>query len=321
MRYLVTGANGFLGSRMVAFLKERGHWVRAVDIDNEKFPQRRVWRDQADEVLRRDLRNPDEARDAVEGMDITYHYSADMGGVGYFSQANYTPYLNNTRMDLNMVEASVDAGVKRMFFSSSACAYPIYLQEDEGETLGLAEDQLLPAEADQMYGWEKLMMILLAPHAPLDLRIGIFHTIFGPGQETTGQRAKFPPTIVQKVIDSKRTGSPIEIWGNGRQTRTFLYIEDALEKIYEVMTAEDYWGPVNIAADEIVTVRQCADWLCDYAGIEPTYVFNSDKPSGVLARGADNSKFYQHYAYHNRFTTREGFERFYDYLTTHPDET
>ena len=305
---------------MVAFLKERGHYVRAVDIDNVKFPERRVWRDQANEVRSYDLRDFEQALEAVDGMDHIFNFSADMGGVGYFSEQNYTPYLSNTRMDLNMVEACVKAGVSRMFFSSSACAYPIHLQETEGETPLLAEDQLLPANADQMYGWEKLMMILLAPHAPLDLRIGILNTVFGEGQEGTGPRAKFPPTIVHKVIESSRTGEPIEIWGNGQQTRTFLYIEDALEKMYEVMTTEEYWGPVNIAADEIVTVKQCADWLCEIAGIVPNYRYRLDKPSGVLARGVDNTKFYEYYTYRNRFTTREGFARLYGYRS-HTHET
>lgn len=228
--------------------------------------------------------------------------------------------MSNMRIDLNVIEGSVEAGIKRLYYASSACAYPIDVQKEEKKTPRLNEEMLIPANSDQMYGWEKLMMILLSNHTPIDMRVGIMNTIFGEGQEGVGPRSKFPPAIVHKVIAAKKEGKPIEIWGNGRQTRTFLYIEDALEKIYEVMQKKEYFGPVNIASDEIVTVQQCADWLCEFAEIKPTYTYLLDKPSGVLARGIDNSKFYKNYAYRNKFTTKDGFNNLYTFMKKYGSE-
>jgi len=139
--------------------------------------------------------------------------------------------------------------------------------------------------------------------------------IFGERQEWQGERAKFPPTITHKVIRSRETGEPIRIWGDGSQVRTFLYIDDAVGKVFEIMNTEDYWGEVNVASDEQVTVKQCADWLCEIAGVEPHYIFEADKPVGVNARGIDNSKFYSHYKYRNKFTTKQGFEKLYQWMT------
>lgn len=316
-KIIVTGATGFVGAHMVSFLKEKGYYVKGIGRPGDKHAYRKRWFETADEIVAVDLRNLEETKEAFKGFNMIFHFAADMGGVGYFSEAQFIPFMNNMRIDLNIIEAAKEAGVKRVYYASSACAYPINIQEKEGETPLLKEDMLVPADADQMYGWEKLMMILLSSHTPVDMRVGIMNTVFGEGQEGVGPRAKFPPTIVQKVITAKKTGKPIEIWGNGKQTRTFLYIEDALEKIYEVMTKDKYFGPVNIASDEIVTVQQCADWLCEIAEIQPDYAYLLDKPSGVLARGIDNSKFYRYYTYRNKFTTKKGFENIYLYMKKH----
>ncbi len=313
-KIIVTGATGFVGSHMVAFLKEKGHYVKAIGTANKNHAYRKRWYEKADVIEAVDLRNLNETIHALKGFDFVYHFAADMGGVGYFSQAQYIPFMNNMRIDLNMIEGSIKAGVKRLYYASTACIYPIDIQGKEGETPYLNEKMLIPANADQMYGWEKLMLTLLSSHSPLDIRVGIMNTIFGEGQEGVGKRAKFPPSIVHKVIHAKKTGKPIEIWGNGKQTRTFLYIEDAIRKIHAVMNRGKNVGPVNIAADEIVTIQQCADWLCEIAGITPAYTYLLDKPSGVLARGIDNKKFYENFGYKNKFTTKEGFKRLYDFM-------
>ncbi len=281
--FVVTGHRGFIGSHMVKFLEKKGHHVEAGILNISK------------------------------GVDGVFHFAANMGGVGFFNKHNYQPFIDNTLLDLEVFQSCTNIGA-RLFYPASACAYPVNIQATEGQTPQLREDMLIPANADQMYGWEKLMMILLAKEAPFDVRVGILNTVFGEGQEWEGERAKFPPAITHKVLESKRTGKPIQIWGNGKQTRTFLYIEDALEKMYEVMIAPEYHGEVNIASDEIVTVQQVADWLCEYAGIKPNYEYDLTKPSGVLARGIDNSKFNWHYKYRDKFTTRQGFERLYDWM-------
>lgn len=316
-KVIITGATGFLGSRMVAFLKEKNYFIKGIGKKSKSNIYRERWYREADLLEQIDLRDFKKTLKALDGFDLVYHFAADMGGVGYFSGAQYIPFINNIRMDINIIEASQKAGVKRIFYPSSVCAYPIDLQSKEGEPPKLRENMLVPANADQMYGWEKFIMILLEKYSPIDLRIGILNTIFGEGQEGVGPRSKFPPSIVSKVIDAKKNNKPIEIWGNGKQIRTFLYIEDALEKIYEVMMNDKYSGPVNIAADEIVTVQQCANWLSEFAKIKPIYKYLDSKPSGVLARAIDNSKFYKNYKYINKFTTKEGFKRLYEFMLKH----
>lgn len=296
MKIIVTGEHGFIGSHMATFLKEKGHDVRFI------APQGR------------DLRNYDGLADQFRGVDMVYHFAANMGGVGFFSEHNYQPFVDNILIDTNVFKACHEAGVGRVFYASSACIYPINILKEEFSTIRLSEQMILPANSDQMYGWEKLMMTLLAKHAPVDIRVGILNTVFGEGQAWIGDRVKFPPAITYKVLRAKKAGTPITIWGNGNQTRTFLYIEDAVEKIYEIMTSPDYFGEVNIASDEVVTIKECADWLCEIAGITPNYEFDTTKPSGVLSRGIDNRKFEKHYSYRSKTTTRKGFEKLYHWM-------
>ena len=295
MKILVTGAEGFIGSHMASFLTRKGHGVLAIP-----------------KAI--DLRDYSYLSSFFQGIDQVYHFAANMGGVGFFSENNYQPFIDNILMDVNVFRACQDAGVKRLFYPSSACAYPVNIQQVEQSAPALKETQLIPANADRMYGWEKLVMTLLAKESPLDIRVGILNTVFGEGQTWVGERVKFPPAITYKVLHAKKNGGPISIWGNGNQTRTLLYIDDAIEKIYEIMNTEGYWGEVNVASDEVVTVKQCADWLCEIAGITPSYKFELDKPSGVLARGIDNSKFNEHYSYRSKYTTREGFEKLYNWM-------
>jgi GDP-D-mannose 3', 5'-epimerase len=298
MKIVVTGAGGFIGRHMANFLEEKGNEVKR--LDNPYV----------------DLRNYNTALAAVEGADQVYHFAAHIGGVGYLTKHQYEPFVDNMTMDLNILKACEAAGVKRLFYAASVCAYPTTNQMVAGEAPNLTEGDFIPAEADQMYGWEKLMMILLARHAPLDVRVGVFNTIFGEYQEWEGEKSKFPPAMAFKVLQAKKTGEPIHIWGDGTQSRTFVYIADAVEKIYEIMDTEEYWGEVNIASDEISTVQQCVDWLCEIAGITPGFVYEMDKPQGVMARGISNAKFEEHYKYRNRFTTRQGLERLYRWIET-----
>lgn len=284
---LVTGAGGFIGAKMVTFLKSRGFSVVV--------------------VKKRDLRLINNIKPLLKDVDIVFHFAADMGGVGYFSEANYYPFINNMLIDLNLLVACEEMSVKRVFYPSSACIYPPSKRP-------LSEDMInLPADPDQMYGWEKLSITKLVKHSPLDVRVGILHTIFGPGQSWEGKKAKFPPTIAFKAIQAKDTGK-IYIWGDGSQTRTFLYIDDAIEMIYEVATSERYEGPVNISSNEVVTVKQCAKWACDYLEISPKFIYQPDKPTGVMTRGVDNSKYEKIYKYRQKIKTQKGFELITDYI-------
>lgn len=304
-RIVITGGGGFIGSHLAAFLKSKGHFVRVVDIE---FPElRKKWWGQADEVLEMDLRDFDNSLRAVSSMDWVFHLAADMGGVGYFTSHDYYPYINNQTMNLNILKACEQSFIAKLFFSSSACIYPIHLQKDVSNPLKCSEDAIFPANSDQMYGWDKLMMTMLCQRSPLDTRVGIFHTIYGEGQEWEGERAKFPPTIVKKVLEARKTNQ-VEIWGDGSQLRTFLYIDDAVEKIYEIMTKE-YRSPVNVAGDELVSVIDTAKMVSQIVGIKPFYVCKDDKPSGVLARDVDQTRWNSTYTYRNKYSVKDGFAK------------
>jgi len=313
MKIVVLGGSGFMGANMIKFLKEKGHYVRAVGRSFK--PARAALYKYADQVTALDLRVLSNCLLAVEGMDYVVALQADMGGVGYFSANDYTPYINNMTMDMNILQACQAMKVKRLYYSSSACIYPVNLQMREGDAPMLEENLLnYSAEADQMYGWEKLMMTKLCERAPFDARVGIQHTVFGEYQEIEGERMKFPTAIATKAIESQRTHKPIEIWGNGKQIRTFTYIEDAMEKIYEVLMAKEYHGAVNIGSEEEVTVDDVAKICCEILGFEPKFEHTKDKPSGVLARGCSNKKYDMYYKYRNKFTTKQGFERLLQWL-------
>jgi GDP-D-mannose 3',5'-epimerase len=312
MAKIVVLGHGFIGSNLVSFLKDKGHYVRTV---NRSLPQDRqeAWLT-ADERRLYDLRDPEETFDAVEGMDYVVNLAANMGGVGFFHAHNYTPFIDNMRIDMNVLQACEKQGIKRLLYSSSACIYPIHLQQDVNTVPAFREDQIYPANSDQNYGWEKLMMLRLCQEAPFDARVCIFHTIFGEHQEIRGERMKFPTAIVTKAVKSKRTGQPIEIWGDGSQVRSYLYIQDALEKIYRVLMSEENHTPVNIGSSEAVSVLEVAKMVCDILEIPHNFVFNEAKPSGVLARNSDNTKFEEYYDYKNQFTTREGFKRLIEWV-------
>jgi nucleoside-diphosphate-sugar epimerase len=299
---------------MIAFLKKKGYFVRCVDVKvKERVKQRGEMFNQADEVWELDLRLQKNVDKAVEGMDWVFHFAGDMGGVGYFHIRNFTPVINNMQMDLNMLRACEEKKIKRFFFSSSACIYPTTLQMTEGKAIRLSEDMMYPSFPDQNYGWEKLLTLRLCNEAPFDARVGIFNTIYGPYQEIEGERMKFPTSITTKVIESKKTGKPIEIWGNGKQIRSFLYIDDLCERVYKVMTMP-YKGPVNISAFESITVEETAKMVCEIAGIKPKFKFNKAKPSGVISRAIDNKKFNKLYKYKDKVDLKTGFSRLYAWI-------
>lgn len=312
MNIAVTGASGFIGSNLVQFLKSKKHHVRAIvhslsEKNKEKYSL-------ADEILECDLQKQTQCQKAVQGVQFVYHLASNMGGVDYFYRHNYSPFIDNMRMDLNMLDACRRENVRRLFYAASVCAYPINGMMTEGRIAPVREEDIIPANSNQMYGWEKLMMILLSHECPIEVRVGIFDTIFGENQDWEGERAKFPPSIVAKVIKAKKFHTPIEIWGNGRQIRSFLYISDALEKIYEVMMSNKYHGEVNIASDERMSIQDCADWLCHIAKIKPVYIYNLKKPSGVISRAINTDKFKKLYTYRDRVSIREGFRKVYEYL-------
>lgn len=294
MNVLVTGSDGFIGSHIVKRMIELGHDVVGVDrhdIDlvNESIP------------------------DHFSSVDIIFHFAADMGGVGYFSNPlhQYKPTVNNFFMDLKIIEFCLKHNIL-LFYPSSACIYPTYAMEKGIRLNESIIDNL--AQPDQMYGWEKLTITKLIEKTQNDnLRVGILHTIFGEGQECEGERAKFPAQMTKKVIDSVKTGY-IEVWGDGTQERTFQYISDAVEKIIEVALSDQYFGPVNISSDEVVTVNQCVEWLCEIAKVSPEIIYDLTKPVGVKIRRVSNEKYKKHYSYKDKVSTKEGFSLLFNYI-------
>ena len=291
-KHLILGIDGFIGKYLYKYLKKKGHTVL--------FP---------DKCDHRDYKN---IRELVRGIDFVWAFSANFGGVGYFTKEQYYPTIDNYVIDLNVLRACEERGVKRLFYPASACAYNTFF---EGTPL---EEPMLDwsANPDQMYGWEKLSMIKLMRHAPFDVRVGVLHTIYGEGQEYKGVRAKFPPQIAHKAIMAQKTGT-MEIWGDGNQTRTFLHIDDAIAKIYEVMMAQDYYGEVNIGSDIEVSINEVVDICNDILKSSPTKIYLEDKPVGPTRRLCSNEKFNLHYQTRDKVTLEEGFTRLINYIEKH----
>lgn len=319
MKVVVTGGTGFIGCNLIPFLKRKGYFVRCVGRNIKKRSKSRGnMFGQADEILQLDLSSPDNAQVAVSGMEYVVHLACDMAGVGFFNTHDYYPFLNNMQMDMNILNACEKSKTfKRLFYPSSACIYPTHLQMVEGNAPMLSENIIYPANCDLSYGWEKLMALRLCERAPFDARVGILGTVFGPYQETEGERTKAPTAIATKAIKSLKTGT-LEIWGDGKQIRSFLYIDEAIQKIYKVLTSQRYEGPVNIASDEAVTITQVAKICCELVGSKPKFVYNTAKPSGTLSRNSDNTKFNKIYKTKNSISTREGFKKLIDFMLQDP---
>ena len=284
---LVCGAGGFIGGHLVKRLKKEGYWVRGLDIKHHEYV-----RSQADDFVKSDLRDPKLVANVIDQpFDELYQLAADMGGAGFvFSGENDADIMHNSAMiNLNVVEASVKAKVKKIFYSSSACMYPERNQMDPNNP-NCAEDSAYPAEPDSEYGWEKLFSERFYLEANrnygLDIRIARFHNIFGPEGSWKNGREKAPAAMCRKVAKTP-DGGEIEMWGDGTQTRSFLYIDDCLEGVRRLI-ASDFMGPVNIGSDEMVSINQLAEMVMDIAGKKQS-IKHIPGPLGVRGRNSDNT--------------------------------
>lgn len=310
-RILVTGAGGFIGHHLVKSLKKQGYWVRGVDIKYPEFSPT-----DADEFELLDLRRWDNCLQATRGVAEVYALAADMGGMG-FIWSNHSQILrNNLLINIHTLDAARENGVKRYFFTSSACVYPEYLQEDTDVT-PLKEDDAYPAQPQDAYGWEKLITERLCTHYREDLgmeiRIVRFHNIFGPLGTWDGGREKVPAAFCRKVAVAKLTGNPeIEIWGDGKQTRSFCYIDDCVTGIYKLMRS-DYHKPLNLGQDRMVTINQLADIIADVAGVEIAKK-HVPGPQGVRGRNSDNTRLREVLGWEPEISLEEGFARTYAWI-------
>lgn len=310
-RILVTGGGGFIGHHLITFLKDRGHWVRGVDIKEPEFGI-----SQADDFKLLDLRRWENCLEATESVTEVYALAADMGGMGFIS-ANHSQILhNNLLINLHTLEAARQNGVRRYLFTSSACVYPEYRQL-EATIEPLKEEDAYPAQPQDAYGWEKLVVEQLCTHYhnehPIETRIVRFHNIFGPQGTWDGGREKAPAALCRKIASAKLTGNPlVEIWGDGEQTRSFCYIDDCTTGLYKLMNS-DYREPLNLGQDRLVTINQLADIIADIAGIsiEKKHIIG---PQGVRGRNSDNTRLRQVLNWEPEISLEEGLAETYRWI-------
>jgi GDP-D-mannose 3',5'-epimerase len=318
LKICVTGAGGFIASHLSKRLKEEGHFIRAVDWKENEYMSQDTF---CDEFVNLDLRWPENCKKAVEGCDWCFNLAADMGGMG-FIQSNHSRILfNSTMISFNVAEAARAAGIKRIWYASSACIYPESKQVDEnlGGASGLKEDDAWPAQPQDAYGLEKLMTEELLMHYDADFgmeaRIGRFHNIYGPCGTWKGGREKAPAAFCRKGITSEKE---FEMWGNGKQTRWFCYIDDCVEGIIRLMVS-DYKKPLNIGSDEMVSMNDMAKLACSFKGTELP-VRHIPGPEGVRGRNSDNTLIKQVLGWAPSTSLAEGLKYTFDWIKGQCDE-
>ena len=310
-RVLVTGAGGFIGHHLVTFLKQRGYWVRGVDIKMPEFGPTA-----ADEFRLLDLRQCDNCLEATEGINETYALAADMGGMGFISNHHAQILHNNILISTHTLDAARVNGVQRYFYTSSACVYPEYKQTDTNVT-PLKESDAYPAAPQDAYGWEKLVTERLCMHYREDYGISTrtvrFHNIFGPLGTWQGGREKAPAALCRKIAVAKLTAAPvIEIWGDGEQTRSFCYIDDCVEGIHRLMRS-DYAEPLNLGQDRLISINELADMVAEIAGIRIRKVHVAG-PEGVRGRNSDNTRLREVLGWEPAVSLEEGMARTYAWI-------
>jgi nucleoside-diphosphate-sugar epimerase len=319
---LVLGAGGFIGNHLVNRLKDEGYWVRGVDLKYNEYQETR-----ADDFVIGDLTDPVVVRNVMWGpnqrsyeinpFDEVYQLAADMGGAGYiFSGDNDANVMHNSAtINLNVADTAVKNNIGKLFYSSSACMYPEHNQLDPNNP-NCEESSAYPANPDSEYGWEKLfserLFLAYNRNYKLNVRIARFHNIFGPKGSWNNGKEKSPAAICRKVAQANN-GDEIEIWGDGEQTRSFLYVDECLEGVRRLMNQDEFLGPVNIGSDEMVTINKLADIACEIA--DKTLVKKHiPGPLGVRGRNSDNNLILTKLGWKPTLSLKEGLTKTYNWI-------
>ena len=310
---LVCGGGGFIGGHLINQLKLEGYWVRGVDIKENEYGN-----DSADEFIIGDLRDPVVANEVVTNdLDEIYQLAADMGGAGFvFTGTNDAAIMHNSILcNLNVLEAAKNKGVRKIFYSSSACMYPEHNQMDPNNPK-CSEESAYPAAPDSEYGWEKLfserLFLAYQKNHGMEVRIARFHNIFGPQGTWEGGREKAPAAVCRKVAMAEDGGS-IEIWGDGQQTRSFLIVDECVEGIRRLMQS-DFSGPVNLGSEEMISLNDFARMVIDLSGKDLT-IHNIPGPLGVRGRNSDNHLIQEKLGWQPSTPLRDGVEKTYAWIS------
>tara|TARA_B100000427_G_scaffold133803_1_gene111320 strand:- start:9897 stop:10865 length:969 start_codon:yes stop_codon:yes gene_type:complete len=313
-RVLVCGAGGFIGHHLVSHLKSKGYWVRGVDL---KYPEFET--SQADDFIIGDLRLLDVVQQVINSggiIDEIFQLAADMGGAGYIFTGDHDANVmhNSGMINLNIIDEATKANVKKVFYSSSACIYPEYNQLDP-DNPKCSEDSAYPAAPDSEYGWEKLFSerLYLAYHRNhnIPVRIARFHNIYGPLGTWQGGREKAPAAICRKVAEAD-DGGTIDVWGDGQQTRSFLYIDACIDSVMKLMNS-DLIGPYNIGSDEMVTINQLVETAANVAN-KSIHINHIDGPLGVRGRNSDNELILKDLGCAPTFSLHDGINHTYHWI-------
>jgi GDP-D-mannose 3', 5'-epimerase len=309
---LVCGAGGFIGSHLVKRLKSEGYWVQGADLKYPEFSQTA-----ADEFVIGDLRDQQVCKKVLSRtVDEVYQLAADMGGAGYIFTGEHDAAVmhNSATINLNMLETSRIQGVKKIFYSSSACMYPAYNQEDP-DNPKCSEESAYPAAPDSEYGWEKLfserLYLSYFRNYGLQVRVARFHNIFGPEGTWRGGKEKAPAAVCRKVAEAP-SGGTIEIWGDGKQTRSFLYIDECVEGIRRLVNS-DFMGPVNLGSEEMISMNDFASLVMRISG-KRLSIKNIDGPTGVRGRNSDNNLIRQRLNWAPSQPLAEGVRKAYSWI-------
>lgn len=310
-KILVCGGGGFIGGHLVKRLKNEGFWVRVCDLKHNEFSG-----SPADDFVIGDLTDPVVCKAVLRDISEVYQLAADMGGAGYIFTGDHDAAVmhNSATINLNIAEAAHRAGAKKIFYSSSACMYPEYNQLDP-DNPKCSEESAYPAAPDSEYGWEKLfserLYLAYQRNYSIDVKIARFHNIFGEEGTWTGGREKAPAAICRKVAEAEKDGS-IEIWGDGKQTRSFLHVEDCLDAVRLLMDS-DFSGPVNIGSEEMISINGLAKLVMDIAG-KKLSINNISGPTGVRGRNSDNTLIKEKLNWEPKYNLRKGLEKTYPWI-------